>query len=80
MDLQETEKRVTGILAVILKRDFPAGQDATRETTAGWDSLKHIEIMFAVEEEFGIEFSEAELGSLDSVRSIARAVQGKHAA
>ena len=80
MDLQEIEGAVTRILAAVLKRDFTPGQDITRENTEKWDSLKHVEIMFAVEEEFGVEFSEDELGNLDSVRSIASAVRAKHAA
>ena len=32
--------------------------------TAGWDSLKQIEIILAVEKEFGFRFQAAEIGSI----------------
>jgi acyl carrier protein len=80
MDRARIEQAVLGVLGTILKRKLAAGTAVSRQGTAGWDSLKHIEIMFALEEEFGIEFSEGELARLDSVERIVEAVQGKHAA
>ena len=52
----------------------------SRENTAEWDSLKHLEIMFAVEDEFRVEFSEDELASADSIARIADLIEARHVA
>ncbi len=80
MDRIQIEQTVLAVLTAILKRPFSDSTDITRQSTANWDSLKHIEIMFALEDELGAEFSEEELVSLDSVAKIVDAVSAKHAA
>lgn len=80
MDRIQIEQTVLAVLTTILKRPFSDSTDITRQGTANWDSLKHIEIMFALEDELGTEFSEEELVSLDSVSKIVDAVSAKHAA
>lgn len=50
-----------------------------RGSTSEWDSLKHMEIVFALEDRYGIRFDESEFDALDSVESIAAAV-GRHRA
>lgn len=35
-------------------------------TEAAWDSLRHMQLVLALEEEFGVEFSDKQLESLDS--------------
>lgn len=80
MDRIQIEQTVLAVLTAILKRPFSDSTDITRQSTANWDSLKHIEIMFALEEELGTEFSEEELVSLDSMSKIVDAVSAKHAA
>lgn len=54
-----------------------AGIEGSRATMPAWDSLKHMQIVFALEDRFGIEFTEEQIPKLDSVRSIADHVQ-KH--
>lgn len=70
-------------------RDVLADDDLVleRHTTAadvpGWDSLAHINLMFAVEQEFGITFRDDQLTSFrdvgeleDFVRAHGRAMDG----
>ena len=80
MDRKQIEQTVLTVLAVVLKQPFREGAGITRQNTPSWDSLKHIEIMFALEDELGAEFTEAELSELDSVTKIVDAVLAKHAA
>jgi acyl carrier protein len=80
MDRIHIEQTVLTVLAAVLKRPFHDSVEITRQNTASWDSLKHIEIMFALEDELGAEFSEEELVMLDSVPKIVDAVLAKHAA
>lgn len=80
MDRNQIEQTVLAVLGTVLKLPFPAGTDVRRGGCPEWDSLKHIEIMFTLEEELGTEFSEAELETLDSVTSIVAAVLARHEA
>ena len=40
-----------------------------------WDSLKHIEILLLIEEEFDIRFEEEKIGKLNSVKALCEAVE-----
>lgn len=80
MDRTAIESTVIATISSVIKRPLTEGVTATRENVAEWDSLKHIEIMFALEDAFGTEFSEEELAALDSVAKITAAAAGRHAA
>jgi acyl carrier protein len=43
---------------------------STRDTVAAWDSLKHVELVFLLEDEFGIEFVHDDFEDLNSVMAI----------
>lgn len=43
----------------------------------GWDSLAHVRIMIAVEEEFGVKFQMSEITSLSDVGELVRLIQAK---
>lgn len=62
------------IFRVVLRRDFASGQDIRRKETPQWDSLRHIELMFAIEDHFDVQFSEHQLATLDSLEAIAIAL------
>jgi acyl carrier protein len=77
MPREQIEAKVVAVLSAILRQ--PVEASATREALAQWDSLKHIEIVFALEEELEIQFAEAELTELDSVKRIVDAAIAHHA-
>ena len=74
----EIEDKTITILATILKCEVDRG--TSRQNTSQWDSLKHIEIVFALEEELGVEFSEKQMAALSSVSAIADEVLASSAA
>jgi len=78
MDHCEIETIVLTVLAAALKCEV--APDSSRRNIPKWDSLKHIEIIFAVEDELDIQFSEEELARLDSVASITDLALTRHAA
>jgi acyl carrier protein len=43
----------------------------------GWDSLAHVRIMIAVEEEFGVRFQTSEITSLKNVGGLVALVRSK---
>jgi acyl carrier protein len=77
MDRQHIEAVIMAVLAAVLKCEV--NPDISRENTPQWDSLKHIEVIFAVEDELGLQFSEEELASLDSVAKIVDLALSRHA-
>jgi acyl carrier protein len=44
--------------------------DASSTTIAEWDSVRHLQLMLALEEEFGVQFDTDELASLRSLSMI----------
>ena len=47
------------------------------EDVEGWDSLSHIQLVAAMEEAFGIEFSSREILSWDNVGDLIDSIQKK---
>lgn len=69
-----TRARVIDAVALVLGIDAPPGRSLSRDTTPEWDSLRHIEIMLAIEDEFGISLGEDEFAALNSVDAICQRV------
>ena len=65
MNRAEVESRVREILSTFLGSENTTA--TVRANVAAWDSLKHIQIVFAVEEAFGVQFSEEQIPRLDSL-------------
>ncbi len=71
-DPETLESEVARIVSRILRVDV--GADASRLNVPGWDSLRHVEILFAIEEAYGVTLDEAEMAALDSVKRLAKRV------
>jgi acyl carrier protein len=48
----------------------PVNTESSRASEAAWDSLKHMEIIFAVESKWGVTLSEEEMASISSVADL----------
>tara|TARA_Y100001970_G_C14158315_1_gene816967 strand:+ start:521 stop:748 length:228 start_codon:yes stop_codon:yes gene_type:complete len=44
--------------------------DSSPESISGWDSLRHIQLVVSLEEEFDVQFTDGELTDLISIRKI----------
>lgn len=65
------QKRIREIAADVF--GVPAGdlpEDASQENVIGWDSLHHLELMLALEMEFGIAISSEAMPALLSLDAI----------
>jgi acyl carrier protein len=72
--------RVREVLSVVLDRPIAAGDPVFRDEQPDWDSLKHIELVFALEGELAVRFEAEELGELTDVESIAELAERHGAA
>ena len=78
--MAEIAGRVRALMAPLLGTD-PAGDgDVVREDVEQWDSLRHIELIFLIEEEFGVTLEEAQMAELDSLSAAVRLLEAHGAA
>ncbi|WP_239473863.1 acyl carrier protein [Sphingomonas longa] len=60
--------------------DLTVTADTTAADVEDWDSLSHIRLVVAIEREFGIKFSNAEIEGLQNVGDLVRAIEAKQGA
>ena len=66
------------VFADILGRDdIELTPELTAADVEGWDSHRHIEILIATQEHYGLKFSTRELDSLASLGDLVKIVKGK---
>ena len=78
MNNLETKQRLAEVFALVFGRPIPA--EATRKDVPEWDSLKHMQLVFEVEEQFGLQFSEEEIPRLDSMGRFSELIEQRNAA
>lgn len=70
MRRSEIETAVLEIVRTVLNLAEIPSPTVRRADLPQWDSLRHIELMFALEDAFGVQFSAEELATLDNVATI----------
>jgi len=74
----DIEQRIIGIAAHCFKvsaESLSIGN--TIDTTIGWDSLSHLELIVTLEETFAIKFTPAEIMRMDSLETVVSTVRQK---
>lgn len=66
MTREEIENAVGETLGLVLGSELADPKTVTREANPEWDSLKHVELLFALEDRIGVRYSEEEMAELDS--------------
>ena len=66
----EVEQAVKDVLETVLRRSVRSDENVLRAETSEWDSLRHVELVFAVESTLGIQFEADELPELDSSQAL----------
>lgn len=68
--------RIRQIVADIAQNDVASvTTDSNSQNLNGWDSVAQINIIVAIEEEFGVAFSAEEMHALNSVKKIVDALR-----
>lgn len=76
MDTINEKLRAT--FAQVLGEPFESiNMETSPRNLKSWDSLKHVELVIAVEEAFGITFGTTEITSINSARGFALALKTK---
>ena len=66
------ETRAAAIIARAFNIQGEVPPDADMASLPAWDSMNHVALLLEIEKELGRPLHSDELGSIDSVRSIAR--------
>lgn len=70
-DDQQIGARLRGVMSAVFGIDATAiAPAASSSTIAEWDSVRHLQLMMALEDEFGIQFEAEELASLRSFAAL----------
>jgi acyl carrier protein len=72
---EQVLSRVREIACDILQAEVTA--DSSPETVESWDSVHHLNLVLALEEEYGFEFSPEEMDQAKTVGSLARLVSAR---
>ncbi|QUY43026.1 acyl carrier protein [Acaryochloris marina] len=75
-----TQVRVIQVISTIL--NVPTDKlniDSSPESVEQWESMKHINLVLAIEEEFDVQFDDEQIAELQSVKSIIEAVENTDA-
>lgn len=75
MTRDDVEARVHEVLALVLRLPSTPDRPLVRAEVPAWDSLAHIEIVYAIEESLDVTFSEEELTTFDGSTAIVVAVR-----
>ena len=70
-DVTQIISKVLGVEQSVLRADSSAND------LEQWDSIRHLHLIFALEERFDVEFDEQEIGELTSLRMILDSLNGK---
>jgi acyl carrier protein len=73
--MSELNGRLAAVVGRVLDLAPAEVENARVDNTPGWDSLTHLSLLMAIEEEYGVSFSPDELDQLDSVARIRGAVE-----
>jgi len=69
--MNETRNKIKEIISVVFNVELDSVlDDASPDNIDNWDSLGHLNLIIALEEEFNISIPDEEVGNLVSVRLI----------
>ena len=72
--LEDVARVVADVLGVA---PADVGPDTSPDTLPAWDSVQHMNLVIALEQEFGVRFSPEEIEEAVSVRAVADLVRSK---
>ena len=78
MNRIEIEQALLDAFSVFLSRKMESSVVGTSESE--WDSLKHLQILFAVEDRFAVQFIEEEIPRLNSLVTFTEQLENSYAA
>jgi acyl carrier protein len=79
MTTDRIDRLLAEVFAGVFRRDIDVSRPLTPENLEDWNSLKHMEIIFAVEAATGLVFSEEQIMAIKSIDDLRRMLGTLHA-
>jgi len=76
----QIDHEVRRVLGTVFGRPIADGEPLSAKTEPSWDSLRHVEVLLAVEGALDVRFDEEEMPQLDSVDKLVGSVKRHRAA
>lgn len=73
----ELRKQIGNILSEVLNTALPPDDNPKREEMPNWDSLKHMELILRLEEQFNVRFSIREVAGIKSLHDLVEIIEVK---
>ena len=77
MDMDVQEKVIQVLINIFQVSPDKISTETTSDNVENWDSLNHINMILALEQEFGIRYDQEQVVSMLSVGEIIDATKGK---
>jgi acyl carrier protein len=74
---RQLDQQVLEVAARVFDCSVDEAATLTRASEPTWDSLRHVELLFTIEDEFDVRFDQEELGTLSSIESLIESI-GRH--
>ncbi|GGF98779.1 acyl carrier protein [Paenibacillus abyssi] len=71
---KELHTRIASILSEVLNAEFVPQDNPTRQGMPNWDSLKHMELILRLEEQFQVRFSIREVAGIQSLDDLIKII------
>ena len=79
MDAKELKKRLTEVFRDVFDDDsIVITADTTADDIEDWDSIEHITLIGAVEDEFGMKFKMGEVSGMNNVGEMMKILHRAH--
>lgn len=70
--------RVIAVIAAVLKvPESELTATSSPDDVSSWDSMHHLQVILALEEEFGIQFAAEDIDGLQTVGALTAALHGR---
>ena len=70
--------KLSDIFKVLFNRpDLELNDDLTAKDVPGWDSFNHVNLIINIEEEFGVRFSNDEVGGMQNIGNLKKLLASK---
>ena len=71
MDKRDLKEKIINVMSVVFEVDeTEINEDSSADTIEKWDSLRHLNLILALEEEFGVSIPDEEVGNMVNYKII----------
>ena len=77
MNKQQLEKLTDIFRTLFNSPDLVLRDELVATDVPGWDSLNHLSLMVAIENEFGVKFTHGEVAKMQNVDDLKKVLEGK---